>query len=89
MGMNAKAQTAVSIQLQNILNTPSRGIRVLSSETIGHFLKKNYCIYILTIDSHFARALRCTCMSSRIAQSLWKRHAQLVPRLCTMVKNVG
>ncbi len=35
-------KNAVSLLLQRVLHDPSRGIRVLSSETIGHFLKKNY-----------------------------------------------
>ncbi len=32
-----KVQIAVSVQLQKALYDPSRGIRVLSSEKIGHF----------------------------------------------------
>ncbi len=47
MALNGlKVQIAVSMQLQRALHDPSRGIRVLSSETIGHFLKKNvnFCL---------------------------------------------
>ncbi len=46
MGINGlKAQTAVSILLQRVLNNPNRGIRVLSSETLGHFLNKKKNVY--------------------------------------------
>ncbi len=41
MGANGlKVQIAVSMQLQRALHEPSRGITVLSSESIGNFLKK-------------------------------------------------
>ncbi len=42
MGANRwKVQIAVSMQLQRALCDPNRGIRVLSSETICHFLQKS------------------------------------------------
>ncbi len=34
-----KVQIAVSMQPQRALQDPSQGINVLSSETIGHFLR--------------------------------------------------
>ncbi len=42
-----KVQIAVSTQLQKALHNPSQGIRDLSSETIGNFIKnkKQTCIY--------------------------------------------
>ncbi len=40
-----KAQNAVSVQLQKALHDPSRGIRVLSREMIGHFLKNYKNVY--------------------------------------------
>ncbi len=40
MGANVlKVQIEVSVQLQRALPNPSQGTRVLSSETISHFLK--------------------------------------------------
>ncbi len=39
-----KIKNAVSMKLQRALHDPSRGIRVLSSKTIGHF-KKIYILY--------------------------------------------
>ncbi len=36
-----KVHITVSVQLQKAQHEPSQGVRVLSSETIGHFLKKN------------------------------------------------
>ncbi len=59
MGTNGlKVQTAVSLQLQRTLHDPSRGTRVLSSEAIGHFLKKKkYKFrYFLTTNARLALA---------------------------------
>ncbi len=39
-----KVQIAGSMQLQRALHEPSRGLKVLSSEAIGH-LKKNKSIF--------------------------------------------
>ncbi len=62
-----KVQTALSMQLQRALHDPSHGIRVLSSETIGHFLnKRKIYIYFLTTNVDLALALRCACVTSRI-----------------------
>ncbi len=61
-----KAQNTVSVQLQRALQDPSRGIRVLSSETIGRFLKKTIFIHFLTTNAGLALALRCACVSSHI-----------------------
>ncbi len=53
MGTNVlTVQIAVSIQLQRALHDPSRGISVLSSETIGHN-KKMYIL--LTTNAHLAQ----------------------------------
>ncbi len=46
-----KVQIAVSMQLQRALHNPIFGIRVLSSEMIGHFLKFK-CIYFLMYILH-------------------------------------
>ncbi len=58
MGANVlKVQIAVSMQLQRALHDPSRGIRVLSSETICHFQKKKKKkIYILTTNTRLVLA---------------------------------
>jgi len=63
MGYNGlKVQNSVSVQLQRALHDPSQGIRVLSSETIGHFLKNEKRIYFLTTNAHLA----LVSMTSRI-----------------------
>ncbi len=57
MGPNGlKVQIAVSIQFQRALHDPSQGIKVLCSETIGHFLKKKKILYFLTTKAHLALA---------------------------------
>ena len=57
LGFNGlKVQIAVSVQLQRALHDPRRGIRVLSRETIGHFLKKNI---LFNHKCSSCTALRC------------------------------
>ncbi len=59
MGINGlKVQIAISMELQRALHDPSRGIRVLSSETISNFPKKinKTFIYFLTTNAHLALA---------------------------------
>ncbi len=59
MGMNGlKVQTAVLVQLQRALQDPSRGIRDISRETIGHHLKKYKNLYFLTTNAHLSQASR-------------------------------
>ncbi len=41
----------VQIAVQRALHNPSQGIRVLASETIGHFLRKYKLIYFLTTNA--------------------------------------
>ncbi len=67
MGANVlKVQIEVSMQLQRALHDPSRGIRVLSNEMIGHFLKKKTKL--------FNHKCSCTSSTSRITESCWKGH---------------
>ncbi len=65
-----RLKNAVSMKLQRALHDPSRGIRVLSSKTIGHF--KKYIYY--THFNHKCSALWC----GYISQSCWKGNAWLV-----------
>ncbi|ROL42886.1 hypothetical protein DPX16_10942 [Anabarilius grahami] len=51
-----KVKITVSVQLQRALNDTGRGIRVLSSEMIGHFLKKYNCICFINTNVRLARA---------------------------------
>ncbi len=67
MGANVlKVQIEVSMQLQRALHDPSWGIRVLSNEMIGHFLKKKTKL--------FNHKCSCTSSTSRITESCWKGH---------------
>ncbi len=52
-----KVQIAVSMQLQRALHDPSWGIRVLSSETIAHFLNEIKIILFLTTNARLALTL--------------------------------
>ncbi len=55
MGANVlKVLIAVSMQLQRAIHNASFEIRVLSSETIGHFLKTNKNVYTLTTNASLA-----------------------------------
>ncbi len=52
-----KVQIAVLMQLQSALHDPRPGIRVLSSEAIGHFLRKILIsILFLITNAHLALA---------------------------------
>ncbi len=67
IGINElKVQIAFSVQLQRALHDPSWGIKVLSSEKIGHFLKKFNLKYFLTPNAHLGLALRCAPTTSNI-----------------------
>ncbi len=61
------------MQLQRALHDPSWGIRVLSSETISHFLQKIIFIHFLTTNAQPALALRCACTSFPFPNSLYKK----------------
>ncbi|ROJ25458.1 Leucine-rich repeat and fibronectin type III domain-containing protein 1 [Anabarilius grahami] len=54
--LRLKVKMTVSVELQRALNDPRRGIRVLSSKTIGHFRKKYNCICFINTNYHLARA---------------------------------
>ncbi len=76
-----KVQIAVSMQLQKALHDPSQGIRVLSNEMIGHFLKQNN-IYILflTTDSRI-QSVYCHVHSEEKQVSLYNEILSLLSTL--------
>ncbi len=53
-GLQWQVQISVSMQLQRALHNPSRGIRVLSSKMIGHFLKNIKQYILLTTNACLA-----------------------------------